>query len=516
MNRRKFIKQAGLVSSAVALAPAFARSATLADSDSQAKSADQAGKSDKKNSKPNVLLIVCDDLGYADINCYGGRFGYTPNLDKFAKTGVRFTNGYASCAVCTPSRISILTGRYPQAFGFSHHFRDVRSDFLPATHCTVASVLKKAGYYTAHVGKWHLGGLTLDAIADRKANRKAPPGPLEHGFDDYTTGIEDKIVRRPLFRQSRLYKDGAKHIVRNDIVPQPLEKGNWTAVKTDQAIRYIEKSQTQGKPFFVNLWYDAPHQPWEFAPKKFVFKDDKTVDPVLKRRRHVMNPNLPAGAKWGGQIHQLMYLSTVTHMDYQVGRLIAKLKKLGLYDNTLIIFTSDNGGMFTADNGDLTGGKASVYEGGVRVPFVAAWPGKIKPGAVSDLPVSGVDLLPAIASAANAKLPKKDIIDGVDFLQSFVAGKKMPERILFWKIDQRYSAKRHGKQPSPKGNCAARLGKYKLIANGDNPVALYDLSQDRSERKNLLSDPKKAKIADKLTRALRDWQQNPKQPIPKF
>lgn len=430
-----------------------------------------------RQTAPNIVLILADDLGYGDPGCYGGAKILTPHIDQLARDGARFTDFHSASAVGSPSRASILTGRYPARFGFSRAFRGAKEEFLPRDTITLPKLLKQAGYATAHVGKWHLGGLRKDDIAERALNA---PGPLEHGFDHYLAMYEEPEPRGRLVRARSLYREGGQYLLRDD-KPAPPSSEHLIEIEITEAENLIEAFHKQQQPFFLNVWFDAPHEPYEPAPDQYL--------------------KLYEGKAEGDD---LLYRSMVTHLDAGVGRIVAKLKQLGLADNTLIVFTSDNGATGPGINAPLRGGKGTLFEGGIRVPMIAVWPGRIRPGTISNEFAISADLLPTLCEAAGINQPKDFLTDGQSLLAHLRTGKRIAAReAAFWLMDE-YPVfqKRHGESP-PHATEAVRWGRWKMLARDGQPLALYYLENDMGERRNVLEQEKR--IGDDLARELRAW-----------
>ncbi|MDZ7636865.1 MAG: sulfatase-like hydrolase/transferase [Bryobacterales bacterium] len=320
--------------------------------------------------RPNIVLLLADDMGYQDPGCFGGTAVRTPHLDALAASGTRMTNFYSASAVCTPSRASILTGRYPLRFDIRQHFPDDESH-LPVGATTIPKLLHRAGYRTGHVGKWHLGGLHL---AHARKRAESIPGPNQHGFDDYQCQIEAQYPRAEMGRERTLFRRGGTCLLRNDqpVGPEDSYYGqHFTELNGAESLRLMERYHAEGKPFFLNLWFLSPHTPYEPAPEPH-WSQHKS-DPVSHDQRY--------------------FRSMVSCLDAQVGRVLAKLDELGIRENTLVLFSSDNGGAYEADIGPYKGGKTDLHEGGLRVPMIASWPGRIPAG--TTLPAFGhhTDLL---------------------------------------------------------------------------------------------------------------------------
>jgi len=352
--------------------------------------------------QPNVIVIVSDDQGYGDISCYDHPPEvHTPNLDRLAELGVRFTDGYASAYVCAPTRAGLLTGRYQQRYGF-YTAGDSRAG-LPLSEITLADLLKKAGYATGAFGKWHLG-------------IELPCHPLKRGFDEFYGflghGAHDyfDLKRKPEAPYNSIWRN--------------LEIIDDASYLTDnlarEAVSFIERHRSG--PFFVYLAFNAVHWPLQ-APEEDI------------KRFHTPDPQ------------RNIYLAMLYRMDLAVGRVLDALERWGLEDETLVFFLSDNGGARNnhAHNGKLRDFKHSVYEGGIRVPFLVSWPGQIPQGKVVREPVICLDILPTVCAAAGIELPASRVYDGknlLPLLQGKVSGPV--HEVLFWDGDENKRAVREG------------------------------------------------------------------------
>ncbi len=369
-----------------------------------------------------------------------------------------------------------MTGRYPYRYGIKNIFLD-KEEHLPAGDTLLPLVLKGAGYATAHIGKWHLGGLTVKHTQDRKTY---PFGPHQFGFDYSLTMLEDPALRGVINKQNRLYKDGAKYYTRNDTLMRPSDE-HLTEFETAETLKLMERFSKEGKPFFINFCPFNPHVPLEVVPKKYM--------------------DLYAGVK---DNDERLYRAMVSQLDGSVGAIMSKLKELGIDDNTLVIFTSDNG---PANNGNTVGYKGrkrDLYEGGIRVPTIFWWKGKVQAGTQSNAMGHSNDVLPTIAEAVGASLPTSIAFDGVS-LKPLMDGKPMqPRGPLFWHTlfpMPKYYA--NWPQPKPDANGAVRNGKWKLLVWDDAPVALYDMEKDAYEKTDLLTEEKK--VAEGLLNEYRVW-----------
>ncbi len=434
-----------------------------------------------REENPNILFLLADDLGYGDLSCFGSSDIETPNLDALAAEGIQLRNFYASSGVCTPSRAAILTGRYPLRFDIRQHFRDIMGEYLPIQEVSLPRLLKNRGYRTFHIGKWHLGGLQEHQINARFSGEAGiNPGPLEHGFDHYLVNLEDTI-RGELVRTARLYRDGGRYLVRDDRRADLLEE-HWTNIKTLEAMAMIDSSFESGRPFYINLWFDVPHTPYEPAPE----------------------PHLSKYKKRGFAGNKLFYCSMVSHLDACIGQIIQHLEELGIRDNTFVVFTSDNGPAHFGSTGYFKGGKADLHEGGIRVPFIASWPGRIPSGEVSTgLVAAHVDLLPTFCDAASIPYDPSGL-DGINILP-WLRGEEteLPHREIFWQLDLYNWYPQPGDKPKPYSTTVLLNGKHKLLADSLLPVELFDLLDDPSEMNNKLDE--KASLADSLSHKIREY-----------
>ena len=397
----------------------------------------------------NVVLIVSDDQGYADSSCYPHPDEVsTPNIDRLAAEGARMTNGYASCPVCAPTRAGILTGRYQQRFGF-YTAADSRAG-LPRSETTLADLLRGAGYATGVFGKWHLG--------------YAPPyRPLERGFDTFYGflghGGHDYFDLSITDEVRSIYRDG-----------QPIgDSGYLTRNITREAVAFIERNRDQR--FFAYVPYNAVHNPIQ-APEDYISR--------------FSNPDPQRNT----------YLAMLAIMDEGIGAILDALDRFGLTENTLVIFLSDNGGArgTTANNGALRDFKHSVYEGGIRVPFLLRWPSRIPAGTVSDEPVISIDAFATSLAASGVDVPANLDLDSRDILPAITGSLERPlHDALYWSwIDKESET-----------GWAIRRGRWKLLADKGGPE-LYDLSTDISETQDLAAA--RPAIVDELHAKYRNWQ----------
>lgn len=393
--------------------------------------------------KPNVVMIVVDDLGYRDLSGYGATDLQSPHLDSLLAGGLRFTEFYANCPVCSPTRASLLTGCYPDLVGVPGVIRTYQSDnwgFLSRSAILLPQVLKKQGYATAAIGKWHLG---LDA----------EDHPNARGFDHFHGFLGDMMDD---YYHHRRHEKNYMRLNQETINPE----GHATDLFTDWANDYLDARVAKfEEPFFLYLAYNAPHTPIQ-PPADWLEK--------VKSREAGMTE---ARAK---------LVALIEHLDEGIGKVIATLKKNGQWENTLILFVSDNGGQLSAgaDCGNLRGGKQDMYEGGIKVPAGAVWPGVIEPG-LSDFQGITMDLFPTVIAAAGGEVPAE--IDGQSLLPLFKTGRQETiGRDLFW-------VRREGNERyMGESSWAMRRGPWKLVKNTPmEPWELFNLEEDPLETTDL-------------------------------
>ena len=434
--------------------------------------------------RPNIVILLADDLGYCDLSGFGSPAVQTPNLDRLSDEGLRFSNFYAGSAVCSPTRASVLTGRYPLRFGITKHFND-RDGWLPESATTIAELLKGAGYNTAHVGKWHLGGLHVD---DDGVRRTDQPGPHQHGFDTYQTQIEQQPLRGRMGRERTLFRNGGTVLMRDDqkiSADDPYYSKHLTDANGDFALELIDKLSADGQPFFLNLWWLVPHKPYEPAPE----------------------PHWSATQADGITDDQHRFRSMIAHMDSKVGEILTKLDELGIADNTLVLFTSDNGAAFEGNIGELKGGKTDLHDGGIRVPMFVRWPAAISPGK-SDAFGHSNDLLPTICDAAGIELPANLPIDGLSLLPHMKGGPPPSAETrgdVFWQLDLYKGLQRHYPKPKPYATEVVKRGKWKLLAKSGQAVELFDIESDPNELNNVMKEH--PELVASMSAQLRKWLQ---------
>jgi arylsulfatase A-like enzyme len=392
-------------------------------------------------SRPNFIFIVCDDLGFADLGCYGGRVPVSPVLDRLAAGGLLFTEGYANAPVCSPTRLALMTGRYQYRLRggadepISSRDRDNPLLGLPPEHPTLPSLLRAAGYRTALIGKWHLG---------------YPPhfGPLRSGYDEFfgpMSGGVDYFTHCSSTGEHDLFEGESEC---------PTD-GYLTDLLSRRAAEWIDKVADEaraGKPFFLSLHYTAPHWPWER-------REDRDVSPEVARNLFHLD---------GGSIH--VYREMIRQMDEGIGWVVDALREQGLFDDTLIVFTSDNGGERFSDNWPLVGGKMDLTEGGIRVPWIAHWPQGIPPGTKSAQHCMSMDWSVTMVDLGGGTADRDHPFDGVSLAPVLRDPTVTFARPMYWRMKHR-------------GQRALREGRWKYLMVDGNEY-LFDIPADERERAN--------------------------------
>ncbi|MFN0182643.1 MAG: sulfatase [Aquabacterium sp.] len=404
--------------------------------------------------RPNILFIVADDLGYADLGCYGGRAPVSPVLDALAAGGMRFTQGYANSPVCSPTRFALMTARWQYRLRgaaeepIGSKTRGSSTLGLPPAHPTLPSLLRAAGWRTALVGKWHMG---------------FPPhfGPLRSGYDEFfgpMTGGVDYFTH--------CASNGAHDLWEGET--EVDRAGYLTDLISDRAVDTVRRLAGGPQPFFMSLHYTAPHWPWET-------RDDEAVARQMEGSIFHLH---------GGNIHT--YRRMIHHMDEGIGRIVAALRQRGALDDTLIVFTSDNGGERFSDNWPLVGGKMDLTEGGIHVPYIAHWPAVVAPGTVSAQHCMTMDWSATMLAAAGVSADPGHPLDGVSLLPALRGGAAV-ERPLYWRMKHR-------------GQRACRRGRWKYLRVDEHDY-LFDIDADERERANRGPvDP------DRLAAMRADWE----------
>jgi arylsulfatase A-like enzyme len=444
MNRREFIKSVGFGAAASALGLGAAT------------------HGNDIKSKPNFLFILADDFGWSQLGCYGSNFYETPNIDRLASEGMRFTDAYAACPVCSPTRASIMTGRYPARlhltdfisggrFPYDKYKQPEWQKFLPLEEITVAEVLKTAGYATASFGKWHLS-------IDKKPPKSLPYNPDRQGFDEHF------VTYKP---SSRTDPESDTH--------------NVEAI-TQKSLEFLDRHED--KPFFLYATHNTIHAP---------VLGKKTL---VEKYKNKPGSNLPQNNPVLGAM--------IEELDNSVGRLLKKLDELQIADKTMVVFFGDNGGLERdAKQTPLRSGKANLYEGGIREPLIVRWPGVAEPGSTCSEPVTSVDFFPTFMEIVGVKNKAKKPVDGVNLVPLLAQTGTLNRRAIYWHYPHYHS--------SSIGPCGAvRAGDYKLIEWFDeticgpgNEFELYNLRKDIGEQNNLAKEmPERA---EELSKMLSNW-----------
>ena len=447
----------------------------------------------ERDERPNIVLIMADDLGWADLPCYGNQFNEAPHLDLLAQQGMRFTNAYAAAPVCSPTRVSIQSGQYPARLGINDfmigHWRPYeklrvpinKTQYLPHDITTMAEALQGAGYATGYYGKWHLGweGSMPDA----------------HGYDDH------RVHSRGTFYNLK---------TKNAISPPDDSIDDEIRVSellTDYSLDFIEENKE--KPFFLMLSHYDVHVQLD--------ADKDLIDKYLQKE------------SWGDYPSNAIYAAMIEHIDRSVGRVMDKLKSSGLEENTILIFFSDNGGLVSrfdkiplivddkqeiyedndllyvaSSNAPLRAEKGTIYEGGIREPMIVRWPGKIKANTTSDHVMTSVDFYPTFLELSESIGDTSHILDGKSLVQSFTEQKENLDRPIYW----HYPVYHHAE---PAG--AMRQGDWKLIENfTDNSLELYNIKEDIGEQNNLASTH--SALAEEMQQSLSQWRSSVNAKLP--
>ncbi len=416
------------------------------------------GVAEAAKKQPNVILIMTDDMGYSDLGCYGNTSNHTPNMDRLAAEGVRFTDFHSNGTVSSPTRAALMTGGYQQWTGVEGVITaaDHREVGMPHSEVTIAEVLKEGGYKTAIFGKWHLG-------------YPAEFSPIYQGFDvfkGYVSGNVDYF--------SHIDQAGFIDWWNGDKLE--ADEGYTTDLITDYAIDYISTESGDDKPYFLYLPYEACHGPFQAPDEEEAIRSINEDGKMVARSR-------------GKVDSKAIYKKMVESLDQNIGRLMATLEESGEADNTMIILFSDNGGTATTSNAPLSGYKAQVLEGGHRVFSIIKYPGKVKAGVVCDETTMSMDIMPTICEAANVSMKGFDR-EGVSLWKLLTKGKSLESRDLFWRF---------------MGNKAVRRGDWKLIVDKDGKTKrLFNLADDISEKSNLVE--KYPEMVADLTVAIIQWE----------
>ncbi|GAB4009260.1 sulfatase-like hydrolase/transferase [Spirosoma migulaei] len=429
-------------------------------------------KQKQTNRPPNIILILIDDMGSADVGCYRpsnsvNQLPPTPNIDRLAADGIKFTNYYSAAPICSPSRVGLLTGNVPGKWRITsflaerkHNRTCEQADFLDASAPSVARELKTVGYSTAHFGKWHMGG-------GRDVDNA--PGIRQYGFDEYASTWESPDPDPLLTSTNWIW-------AKSDSV----KRWNRTAYFVDKTLDFLKRNP--GKPCYINLWPDDVHTPW--------VPDETTLNEFPK-----------------GTENPREFNAVLAELDLQIGRLMAGLKTLGIDDNTLVMFTSDNGALPTFQgkrSGTFRGSKLSLYEGGIRMPFIVRYPARTPKGNLDNQSiVSAIDLLPTLVSLSGKK-ENRARSDGENMATVLLGKPAVRKKPLFWEYGRNNESFRYpaGRDKSP--NLAMREGNWKLLVNADGSGAeLYNLLTDPSEQTDVANQH--AKLVGDMRTKLLTW-----------
>lgn len=432
-------------------------------------------KSSVKTPQPNIIIILTDDMGFSDVATFGGKFVPTPNIDRIAREGLKFTQYYSAAPICSPSRTGLLTGMYPGRWNFTtyldnkKHNKDAgQIDFLNPEAPTIARFFKNAGYATGHFGKWHMGGGR--DVTDA-------PGFEKYGFDAHVSTYESPEPDAAITATNWIWSD-----------KDSIKRWDRTRYFVDKTLGFLQ--QHKGQPCFVNLWPDDVHTPWvpETGTGKSSVKpqEEEALKLVLKE------------------------------YDIQIGRLLDGLKEIGEDKNTIIIFTSDNGPAPRFDGrrtGGLRGAKASLYEGGIRMPFIIRWPGHVPADKTDETSVlTATDLLPTLAKISGVTLPESYKGDGIDRSALFSGKPSFRQKEIFWEYGRNNIAYVYPKEPDKSPNLAVRSGEWKLLMNSNgSDVQLYNIVKDKNETTNL--EAAQPKITSELKSKLMAWWHSLPKPV---
>jgi arylsulfatase A-like enzyme len=483
MNRRNFLKRLGFGAAALAV-PAIVNF-------------NKAAAGNKRN-KLNFVFFLIDDLGWTDLGCYGSTFYETPNIDKLASQGMRFTDAYAACPVCSPTRASIVAGKYPTRLGITQWIGGPNEPtpyrhFLPLEEVTIAEALKEAGYATGFVGKWHL--------ATREPDR-AKYYPDRQGFDVNIAG--DTSGAPPTYFWP--YKKGNREL--ETIPPGGTEGEYLTDRLTEESLKFLDANKD--RPFLLYLSHYAVHTPVESKQAladKYKTKAQKMPEPDGPRLQ-------PVYGRYNTRLIQdnPAYAGMVQSVDESIGRVLNKLEELGVADSTAVIFMSDNGGLSTVPRGGptcvlpLRAGKGWLYEGGIREPMIIKWPGVVRPGSTCSEVVTSTDFYPTMLQMAGLPLKPEQHLDGVSLVPLLKNEGRLNREAIYWHYPHY-----HGSGNRPSG--AVRAGDYKLIEwYEDDSIELYNLKNDIGEKHNL-ADQMLRKAAE-LRQMLHTWRKQMKAKMP--
>ncbi len=440
--------------------------------------------------RPNIIFILIDDMGWKDLGCYGSGFYETPHLDAMAQQGVRFTDAYAASPVCSPARASIMTGKYPSRIPITNYIAGMEKGkmlstpylfYLPHKEVTLAKALHEGGYATWHVGKWHLG--ERDYWPDR------------HGFEVNVGGCHMG------------YPPSYFSPYKNPALPDGPPGEYLTDRLTDEAISLIRKRD--GRPFFLNLWHYAVHTPIQVRPEwtaKYKAKAD--VLGLDESKALAVGEHFPCEHKKDQRVRRRLfqsdasYAAMVQNLDWNVGRVLRTLQEEGIAENTIVIFTSDNGGLCTAEgsptcNKPLAEGKGWMYDGGTRDPLLVRWPGVIPPDTVCRTPVTSPDFYPTLLEAAGLDARPQQHLDGRSLMPLLTGSGGLDRQAIYWHYPH------YGNQGGTPG-CSIRMGDFKLIRFFEEErLELYDVTHDVGETRDLAAE--RPDLVARMSKMLSDW-----------
>src|SRR4051812_38300932 len=422
--------------------------------------------------RPNIVFVLADDMGPGDLACYGGTLAATPHIDAMAAEGTRFAQYYSASPICSPSRVGCTTGMFPARWRITSFLQERKGnraceqdDFLDPRAPSVARLMKQSGYATAHFGKWHMGG-----------GRDVTDAPkfAAYGFDEHAGTWESPQPDPDITATNWIWSPQDK-----------VKRWERTAFFVDRALDFLKRHE--GRPVYVNVWLDDVHTPW--VPDEMSQANIEARKETPERLRAVL-----------------------VETDRQIGRLLAGIRDLGIDRETLVIFASDNGALPTFEgqrSAGFRGSKLSLYEGGIRLPFIVRWPGRVPAGRVENSTVvSAIDLLPTFCALAGAAIPANLSLDGEDQSATLLGQPQLKRnRPLFWEYGRNNESFRYpsGRDRSP--NLAIRDGVWKLLANADGSgTELYNLVADRAESRNLAEDH--PEVAKHLTEQLLGWRRS--------
>lgn len=460
MKRRDFLKMSGLGVLSLML--------PIGREEAHAQSASVKAEADKSVGKPNIIFVLTDDMGFGDTCCYGGKFVATPNIDRLAGEGIRFGQYYSASPICSPARVGLTTGMFPARWKITSYLQTRAAnrqceqvDYLDPRAPSLARTLKAAGYATGHFGKWHMGG-----------GRDVTEAPHfdAYGFDEHVSTWESPEPDPDITATAWIWSDKDK-----------VKRWNRTGYFVDKALDFLGRHKDQ--PCYINVWPDDVHTPW-----------------VPGKERLSEYPNGPE--------EERKFRAVLDEYDRQVGRLMAGIKALGLDDKTLVVFSSDNGPLPTFKGtraGGLRGSKMSLYEGGIRMPFIVRWPGHTPAGDTDAKTVLGaVDLFPSLCAMAGVEVPKEVVFDGEDLSAALLGRPMARKNLLFWEYGRNEKVFNFPRDRDRSPAVAVRDGKWKLLVNADGSGAeLYDMETEDKETANVAA--KNPEVTKRLREAALRW-----------